>query len=121
MVQGTKQQQASTQRNISGSGQGVKQGVKRSGSGSSGGDGGNISGSGQGVKQGVKRSRSGSSGGDGGSSSAADVAHSGYRGVTQHVRTQKWEAHIWEGGKQQYLGGWDTAAKAALAFDIAGA
>ena len=107
----TKQQQASPQRNIGGSG-----------------------------GQGVKRSRSRSRGGDSGSSSAAEVAigtkraakapqptpvardgaSSVYCGVTQHVRTQRFEAHIWESGKQHYLGGWESAAEAALAFDLAG-
>ena len=28
-----------------------------------------------------------------------------FRGVTHHCRTQRWEAHIWEAGKQIYLGG----------------
>ena len=27
-----------------------------------------------------------------------------YRGVTQHRRTKRWEAHVWDQGKQVYLG-----------------
>lgn len=42
-----------------------------------------------------------------------------YRGVTHHIRTSRFEAHLWEGGKQLYLGGYDTPQLAALAFDIA--
>jgi hypothetical protein len=39
--------------------------------------------------------------------------------VTHHIRTSRFEAHLWEGGRQLYLGGYDTPAIAALAFDIA--
>lgn len=42
-----------------------------------------------------------------------------YRGVTHHIRTNRYEAHLWENGKQLYLGGYDTSQQAALAFDIA--
>lgn len=42
-----------------------------------------------------------------------------YRGVTHHIRTNRFEAHLWENGKQLYLGGYDTPQLAALAFDIA--
>lgn len=43
----------------------------------------------------------------------------GFHGVTHHVRTNRYEAHIWQNGKQVYLGGYETAELAALAFDIA--
>ncbi|KAE9614293.1 putative transcription factor AP2-EREBP family [Lupinus albus] len=36
-----------------------------------------------------------------------------YRGVTFYRRTGRWESHIWDCGKQVYLGGFDTAHAAA--------
>ncbi|KAF8404989.1 hypothetical protein HHK36_009884 [Tetracentron sinense] len=36
-----------------------------------------------------------------------------YRGVTFYRRTGRWESHIWDCGKQIYLGGFDTAHAAA--------
>ena len=41
-----------------------------------------------------------------------------YRGVTFHKRTGRYEAHMWSGGKQMYLGGFSSEAKAATAFDF---
>ncbi|KAL6551737.1 AP-2 complex subunit beta [Orobanche gracilis] len=42
-----------------------------------------------------------------------------YRGVTFYRRTCRWESHIWDCGKQVYLGGFDTAHAAACAYDRA--
>eukprot|EP00887_Chlorella_sp_A99_P000824 scaffold5.g824.t1 len=42
----------------------------------------------------------------------------GFRGVSFHPRTKKWEAHIWRDGRQLFLGSWGAAEHAALAFDI---
>ncbi|QDZ24283.1 AP2-like ethylene-responsive transcription factor [Chloropicon primus] len=42
-----------------------------------------------------------------------------FRGVTHHCRTGRYEAHIWQGGKQVYLGGFGEETQAALAYDIA--
>ncbi|KAL6639576.1 hypothetical protein ACP70R_023306 [Stipagrostis hirtigluma subsp. patula] len=42
-----------------------------------------------------------------------------YRGVTFYRRTGRWESHIWDCGKQVYLGGFDIAHAAARAYDRA--
>ncbi|XP_022868974.1 ethylene-responsive transcription factor RAP2-7-like isoform X5 [Olea europaea var. sylvestris] len=42
-----------------------------------------------------------------------------YRGVTFYRRTGRWESHIWDCGKQIYLGGFDTALAAARVYDRA--
>ncbi|KAG6471686.1 AP2-like ethylene-responsive transcription factor TOE3 isoform X2 [Zingiber officinale] len=42
-----------------------------------------------------------------------------YRGVTFYRRTGRWESHIWDCGKQVYLGGFDSAYAAARAYDRA--
>ena len=41
-----------------------------------------------------------------------------FRGVTWHHCTGSWEAHIWEAKKQSYLGGFNSSAAAATAYDI---
>eukprot|EP00216_Chloropicon_sp_CCMP2111_P003524 CAMPEP_0198238988 /NCGR_PEP_ID=MMETSP1446-20131203/4519_1 /TAXON_ID=1461542 ORGANISM="Unidentified sp, Strain CCMP2111" /NCGR_SAMPLE_ID=MMETSP1446 /ASSEMBLY_ACC=CAM_ASM_001112 /LENGTH=690 /DNA_ID=CAMNT_0043921507 /DNA_START=204 /DNA_END=2276 /DNA_ORIENTATION=- len=41
-----------------------------------------------------------------------------YKGVTKHRCTGRWEAHIWDKGKQLYLGGYSAAIAAARAYDI---
>ena len=43
-----------------------------------------------------------------------------FRGVTHHSRTARYEAHLWDNGKQVYLGGFTNEAPAALAYDLAG-
>ncbi|KDD76490.1 hypothetical protein H632_c208p0 [Helicosporidium sp. ATCC 50920] len=42
----------------------------------------------------------------------------GYRGVTKHKRTRRFEAHIWHDKKQVYLGGFVNDVDAARSHDI---
>lgn len=42
-----------------------------------------------------------------------------FRGVTHHARTNRYESHIWDEGKQLYLGGFYNELQAALAYDLA--
>lgn len=46
------------------------------------------------------------------------VGNSSFKGVTQHRRTRRWEAHIWENKKQLYLGAHDVETSAARAYDV---
>jgi hypothetical protein len=45
-------------------------------------------------------------------------ARSRFRGVTQHLRTGRWEAHAWSGGRQHFLGSYDVEEGAARAYDV---
>ena len=62
--------------------------------------------SGTGANVGAKKRNTGGGGG----SRGGNRSTSKYRGVTHHCRTGRWEAHIWENGKQVYLGGFDSGA-----------
>jgi len=42
---------------------------------------------------------------------------SNFRGVTCYKRTGRWEAHIWDAGRQRHLGSFATAEGAARAYD----
>lgn len=49
-----------------------------------------------------------------------DVRYGGhsFKGVTKHRCTGRWEAHIWDKGKQVYLGGFSSSVAAARAYDL---
>jgi len=51
------------------------------------------------------------------SSPPKSPARTSYRGITK--RRRGWEAHVWHKGRQAYLGGYSTEAKAARAYDLA--
>lgn len=42
-----------------------------------------------------------------------------FRGVSRHRLTRRWEASLWLGGRQLYLGGFDSQEAAARAYDLA--
>ena len=48
---------------------------------------------------------------------AKEGKRSVYRGITK--RKRGWEAHVWRGGKQSYLGGYPDEESAARAYDLA--
>ncbi|PSC76367.1 AP2-like ethylene-responsive transcription factor AIL5 [Micractinium conductrix] len=53
----------------------------------------------------------------GGRTSASGGGPSTYRGVVWHRSTNKWEARIYEGGKQRFLGYFTSEDEAARAYD----
>merc|ERR1719174_729543 len=49
---------------------------------------------------------------------AAAARPARFRGITYHKRTGRYEAHLWEAGKQIYLGGFSSEERAATAYDL---
>ena len=45
-------------------------------------------------------------------------SRSRHRGVTKHLRTGCYEAHIWARGRQIFLGAFESEAQAARAYDV---
>ena len=43
---------------------------------------------------------------------------SGFRGVSQHKLTLRWESSLWHEKRQVYLGGWADEKEAARAYDV---
>eukprot|EP01024_Parvocaulis_polyphysoides_P060495 TRINITY_DN6606_c0_g3_i4.p1 TRINITY_DN6606_c0_g3~~TRINITY_DN6606_c0_g3_i4.p1 ORF type:complete len:381 (+),score=74.42 TRINITY_DN6606_c0_g3_i4:190-1332(+) len=73
-------------------------------------------------KEAMKRKRNNRGGGGikkGADKKGGARSTSRFRGVTHHCRTGRWEAHIWEEGKQIYLGSFNSEEQAALAYDLA--
>ena len=73
---------------------------------------------GAGVKKNSKPAKAKAKASPRGEKRKAVKSTSKYRGVTHHCRTGRWEAHIWEDGKQVYLGGFNKEDQAALAHDL---
>ncbi|KAL4430145.1 hypothetical protein ABPG77_004927 [Micractinium sp. CCAP 211/92] len=59
-----------------------------------------------------------SSGGSGRLQHNGPKGITGFRGVTQHKRTKRYEANVWMDHKQMYLGAFDVPEQAAHAHDI---
>lgn len=55
----------------------------------------------------------------GGAEPQAAARASQFKGVSWHERSQRWEARVWGGGKQHFLGSFTSEAEAARAVDKA--
>ena len=71
-----------------------------------------------GPKKDVARPSPSNSNTSGGGARGPRGRSSRYRGVTQHRRTKRWEAHVWDKGKQVYLGGFESEHRAGRAYDV---